>query len=112
MHTHEAFEALTEERPTDGVLPGITVSRDYVSILLQSGAEDRRKQRVAFRKMARDMAARYLGQMPLFATRNLKGLEELLDNQIAPLPSKKLAELTAAVENTQERLHIRVQFSS
>ncbi len=104
LHTHEAFEALTEERPAEGALPGITASRDYVSILMQSGAEDRRKQRSAFRKMARDMSARYLGQIPLFATRNLKGLEELLDTHVPGMTSKQVAELGTAVDAVQKRL--------
>jgi hypothetical protein len=106
LHAHEAFEALTEERPAEAALPGITVSRDYVSILLQSGPEDRRKQRVAFRRMARDMASRYLSQMPLFVTRNLKDLDGLLSTQVPQISKRKLDDLTEAVQSAQQKLHV------
>jgi hypothetical protein len=106
LHPKEAFEALTEDRPDDAPMPGITASRDYLSIMLQSGADDRRRQRMAFRRMATDMAARYLRQMPIFSTRNLSGLQNLLGDQIPTLPRSKLDALTEAVESARRRVGV------
>ncbi len=106
LHPKEAFEALTEDRPDEPPMPGVTASRDYLAIMLQSGVEDRRKHRVAFRRMAMDMASRYLQQMPIFTTRNLRRLEDLLGDQILPLPKSKAEELAAHVDATQRKLRL------
>ena len=54
----------------------------------------RRKHRVAFRRMAMDMASRYLLQMEIFRARSLQRLENLLGNQVPALPKSKVDDLT------------------
>ncbi len=100
LHAHEALAALTEDRSARPELPGITANRDTTEILLQGGPDDRRKQRTLFRKMAKDMANRYLGQMPLFATKNLTTFSNFLSTepeQISPSKQKRLEESVEAL---------------
>jgi hypothetical protein len=105
LHPKEAFEALTEDRDNDAPMPGVTASRDYLPIMLQS-LDERRKHRVAFRRMAMDMASRYLVQMEIFRTRSLQRLENLLGNQVPPLAKSKLEDFAGYVDAAQRRLRI------
>jgi hypothetical protein len=105
LHPKEAFEALTEDRLDDSPMPGVTASRDYLPIMLQS-LDERRKHRVAFRRMATDMASRYLLQMDIFRARNLGRLEDLLGDQVPLLSQAKLAELGRLVDTAQRKLRI------
>jgi hypothetical protein len=106
LHPKEAFEALTEDRPDEPPMPGVTASRDYLPIMLQSGVDDRRRHRVAFRRMAMDMASRYLLQMEIFRTRNLGRLENLLKDEVAPLSKSKLEDLAEHVDTVQRKFRI------
>ena len=86
--------ALASRLDTSDALPGVTQGRECISILLQTGDRRRREHRVTFRKMARDMADRYLLQMPLFGQRNLVVFENLLTGvpeRLAPTKQKSLA---------------------
>lgn len=105
LHPKEAFEALTEERADEAQMPGVTASRDYLPIMLQS-LDERRKHRVAFRRMATDMAKRYLVQMEIFRARGLQRLEDLLSDQVPPLTDAKLNELARSVDAAQRKLGI------
>lgn len=105
LHPKEAFEALTEDRGDETQMPGVTASRDYIAIMLQS-LDERRKHRVAFRRMAMDMAARYLLQMEIFRARSLQRLENLLGDQVPPLSKAKVDELAQSVDAAQRRLRI------
>lgn len=105
LHPKEAFKALTEDRAGESPMPGVTASRDYLPIMLQS-LDERRKHRVAFRRMATDMASRYLMQMEIFRTRNLHRLENLLGDQVSPLAKSKLEDFRAYVDGAQRRLSI------
>jgi hypothetical protein len=105
LHPKEAFEALTEERTDETPMPGVTASRDYLPIMLQS-LDERRKHRVAFRRMATDMAARYLVQMEIFRTRSLQRLENLLGDQVQAFSKSKVDELAQSVDAAQRRLRI------
>jgi hypothetical protein len=83
-------------RPEDGLSdggPGFNRSREMVLIWMQSSTEDRGANRRAFRRIAKDMSARYLQQMPIFVRHNLKSLEELLETTPPPLASGKLKQL-------------------
>ncbi len=82
--------AAAAERQVDVDLPGINPSREVTVIRLQSPPGDRRGQRSTFRKMAKDMAGRYLRQMPLFSARSLTNLQDLLATQHEPLPLSKI----------------------
>ncbi len=91
--------------PSARPLPGVTASRDYLAIMLQS-LDERRKHRVAFRRMATDMAKRYLVQMEIFRTRGLQRLENLLSDQVPPLSDAKLDEFARSVDAAQRRLRV------
>lgn len=88
-------DVLTEQSNTDGPgEPGLKRSREITSIWLQS-SEDRGNQRRAFRKMAKDMANRYLQQMEVFNRRRLNSLGDLLATEpetIAPGKRENLRE--------------------
>jgi hypothetical protein len=100
-------QVLTPPQEDSGIdLPGVTQSRDYIEIFLQSKGDERRKERTQFRKVAKDMATRYLRRMPLFAGRNLTSLADLLADRSEPLPLGKIRELEQRVLATKKRLGI------
>lgn len=105
MHPREAFSALTAQTREEG-LPGITSARDTIEIMLQSEGKERSKPRARFRRMAKDMADRYLKQMAMFNARKLESLAELLQTEAEPLSASKLAKLRGDVEATQRKLGI------
>lgn len=88
--------------------PALMGTRDVLPIALQSSGDDRdrREPRSAFRRMARDMAGRYLRRMPVFERKGLRRLEDLLSTEEPTLPESKMAELRKSVEGTQRRLSI------
>lgn len=105
LNAKEALDAFTEEHSDEPALPGIGPAREVQAITLQA-SEQRRAARVAFRRMARDMANRYLSQMPLFGSRNLARLEGLLliePDALAPSHSERLRE---RVDSAQRRLGV------
>jgi len=104
LRPEEAFSLAQAESP-DATLPGVTVSREITEISLQSGA-GRRDQRVLFRKMARDMANRYMRQMPIFSSRKLDDFPRLLSDRAATISASKLKELRSKVDGEQARLKI------
>jgi hypothetical protein len=106
MHAHEALAKITEDRAETFQLPGVTATRETTEIMLQSSVEDRRGQRLAFRKMAKDMANRYLRKMPLFVDRNLVKLADLLSTEAELLTASKQKELEAHVDIVQGKLAI------
>lgn len=106
MHPDEALAAITEDRNERVQLPGVTVTRETTEIMLQSGLDDRRVQRSAFRRMAKDMANRYLRKMPIFHSRGLTSLSDLMNTNVEPIPPSKRKELEASVEATKNRLSI------
>jgi hypothetical protein len=106
LHPQEALAAVTEGTTQPPDLPGITSSRDFVEIILQSSPDDRRGQRLAFRKMAKDMASRYLRQMQLFNSRTLTSLGDLLLTQVEHIAGSKQKELDEYISSTRRRLAI------
>ena len=106
MHAPEALATITQEHLDRVDLPGITTTRDFIEILLQSNLSERREQRLTFRKMAKDMANRYLRQMPLFSSRNLTTLADLLSTTPEEISPSKQKELQAQVATTQRKLSI------
>ena len=60
--------------------PGLKKTREITEIWLQS-RDDRGNQRRSFRRMAKDMADRYLGQMDVFARRRLNSVADLLGTE-------------------------------
>jgi len=104
------LDALT---PTDVLLdkasdtgePGLKRAREITDIWMQS-SEDRRGQRNSFRKMAKDMAGRYLGQMEVFNRRGLKSLGDLLSTAPEPIAPGKREKLSEQLDSLQRRLGV------
>lgn len=86
--------------------PGIDPERVVTRIYLQSGYTDRKKERRSFRKTAKDMANRYLQQMPLFANRGIQRFENLLQESVEPLSKTAFADLRAHTAREQRDLGI------
>jgi hypothetical protein len=86
--------------------PALMGTRDVLPIALQSSLQDRRDNRNRFRKMAKDMAGRYLRRMPLFERRGLRRLEDLLSTEEPTLPRGKIEELRSSIDKAQRRLGI------
>lgn len=89
-------------RGGDGEEPGIKRSREITSIWLQS-SDDRAQQRRSFRKMAKDMANRYLQQMDVFNRRRLNSLGDLLSTQVEAIAPGKIEQLRGNVAAMQRR---------
>lgn len=106
MHASEALARITEDRDETVQIPGVTVTRETTEIMLQSSVEDRRGQRSAFRKMAKDMARRYLRKMPLFSDRDLLNLSDLLNTESEAISPAKQKELEAGVRAAQDKLSV------
>lgn len=81
------------------------IGRDVTHIAMQKG-ENRDAQRRAFRRMARDMADRYLRQMPEFSRRGHDKFSDLLETAAEPLSESTLHKLRREVENTCTALRI------
>jgi hypothetical protein len=103
------LDALT---PADALLEGgvgegpeVKSGRDYYEISLQKGI-GREAQRRAFRKMARDMADRYLRLMPLFAARQYRRFDALLSTEPDLLPAQSIGKLGKSVDAVQRRLGV------
>ena len=81
---------------------GIKPSREMTVIRMQSG-EDRANERRAFRKMAKDMAGRYLRQMDMFNRRGLDRFGDLLSTTPHTISDGKLRQLQEHVDDLQDR---------
>jgi hypothetical protein len=101
----EALAALLTSNANEADLPGVTTAREITRITLQSTG-DRRELRSLFRRMAKDMASRYLSQMPEFSSRKLVSLEALLINDTEYLSQAKISDLRQKVDSTQKRLRV------
>lgn len=96
-------DVLTEQPAADTPdEPGLKRSREITSIWLQS-SEDRASQRRAFRKMAKDMANRYLQQMEVFNRRRLNNLGDLLATEPETLAPGKREKLREQLEVLQRK---------
>lgn len=82
--------------------PGLKRAREITTIWLQSG-DERGNQRRAFRKMAKDMANRYLGQMDIFSRRRLQNLADLLSTEPELVAAGQRERLVRAVNAVQRR---------
>jgi len=96
-------DVLIEQAPSDSPEePGLKRAREITDIWLQSG-DDRLNQRRAFRKMAKDMAGRYLRHMEVFNRRGLHNLGDLLSTEADPIPGGKREKLAKQVDTLQRR---------
>jgi len=81
---------------------GLKRSREITDIWMQSG-DERGNHRRAFRKMAKDMAGRYLSQMDVFNRRGLKNLGDLISTTPESIPASKRERLAQQVDAVQHR---------
>ena len=81
---------------------GLKPSREITVIRMQSG-DDRPNERRAFRKMAKNMAERYLRQMDMFNRRGLQRLGDLLSTTPQIISDVKLRQLAQHVDDLQHR---------
>ena len=101
----EALAAVTENREDRTDFPGLTASRDIEVVLLQSSGP-RREQRAAFRRMAKDMASRYLQKHSLLGPRGLTILADMLGEEEESISPSSLRELGEMVDAAQSRLKV------
>lgn len=88
--------------------PGLKHTREITDIWMQS-SDDRAGQRRAFRKMAKDMAGRYLSQMEVFNRRRLHNLGDLLATAPETIPPGKRDRLAQQVEVLQHRYGVSAE---
>lgn len=88
----------------EDALPGLKRDRDYIDIFMQSdGRTDDRRQ---FRRMATDMADRYLRLVEPLRDRKYERFRDLLKEEPPALTRGQFAELKALVDREQRKLHI------
>lgn len=102
----ETFRAGREAGQDKPEQPGVASGRDVTRIFLQSGYTERKKERVAFRKTAKDMANRYLLQTPGLAERGFQRFENLLSTAMTGLSGGRLDEFARAVKRDQKRFGV------
>jgi hypothetical protein len=101
----EALAAVIEDHSEAASYPGLSQDREIEVVLLQSSGP-RRENRTNFRKMAKDMAGRYLRRMPLLGSRNLVVLGDLLGDEDVFISASEAKRLGESVDATQRRLRI------
>lgn len=101
----EALAAAIEDRSDTASYPGLKQDREVEVVLLQSSGA-RRENRANFRRMAKDMANRYLRRMPLLSTRSLVVLGDLLGDVEVTLTDSERRRLAERVDAAQRRLQI------
>ena len=87
---------------------GVKPSREITVIRMQSSG-DRANQRRTFRKMAKDMAGRYLSQMEVFNRRHLRSLGTLLSTTAELLPAGKRQQIGKHVDTLQRRYGVSAE---
>jgi hypothetical protein len=95
------------DKATDTAEPGLKRAREITDIWMQS-SDDRAGQRRAFRKMAKDMAGRYLSQMEVFNRRGLNNLGDLLSTAAETISVGKREKLAQQLDSLQHRVGISV----
>lgn len=105
LQPSEALSIVADDRTDRPSYPGLSASRDEETVLLQ-GWGQRKDQRNTFRRMARDIAHRYLEKHSLLGPRRLVDMGSLLSEDAEQISSSKLAELTKHVSSTQNRLKV------
>lgn len=101
----EALSMMTEEGLNAAHYPGLSQDREVEVVLLQSSGA-RRENRTNFRRMAKDMARRYMHRMPLLNSRNLHVLGDLLAEDDAEIPASSQKQLEDRLGKNQVKLKI------
>lgn len=89
----------------DDALPGLKRDRDYLDIFMQNPTQ-RSGERRQFRRMATDMADKYLRLVGSLRERNFTQFSALLTSEPPRLTAGQLQELAANVDAEQRRLRI------
>lgn len=87
---------------------GLKRSREITVIPMQSRG-DRTNERRAFRKMAKNMAGRYLRQMEMFNGRSLHSLGDLLSTAPQTISDAKIKQLAQHVDDLQCRYSVSTE---
>jgi hypothetical protein len=85
--------------------PALQFGRDVTEIAMQKGV-DREAQRRGFRRMAQDMANRYLRQMPVFAQLRHDKLADLLETNPDVISDSNMKKLEKEIERETKALGI------
>ena len=87
---------------------GIKHSREITVIRMQSG-DERASKRRSFRKMARNMAGRYLRQMEVFNRRGLYNLGDLLSTSEEEVAASSYQQIIKSVDALQKRYGVSTE---
>lgn len=90
----------------EDALPGLKPDRDYIDIFMQS--DGRTNDRRQFRKMATDMADRYLRLVEPLRDRQYERFRDLLREEPPALSPGQLSELKGLIDREQKRFEIPV----
>ena len=101
----EALAAVTEDLSDAASYPGLSQDRETEIVLLQSSGP-RRENRTNFRRIAKDMAGRYLRRTPLLSARNLVVLGDLLGDEEPTLTPSECRRLRESVDAAQRRFKV------
>lgn len=93
----------------DENLPGVQRGREITVIALQGASlgDGRSMGRRAFRRMARDMANRYLLQMPTFSRKRVTEFETLLQSAPECLTASQVSKLAQTADIKQDKLALK-----
>ncbi|GGM49729.1 hypothetical protein [Microbacterium saperdae] len=97
------FDALTPRQVL--LSPGLSSEREITYIKMQND-KGRKRERDAFRKMAKDMSNRYLRRMDSFNRRRLTELSSLLATVPEPLSASKVERLRKHADTVQRRTNV------
>ena len=84
----------------------LILGRDFIDIRMQGWTESRSTERKQFRKMARDMANRYLPHVQALKNRNATDFSVLLPTEPPTLRDSNRKDLVARVDREQEKLAV------
>lgn len=84
----------------------LILGRDFIDIRMQGWTGSRLTERTQFRKMARDMANRYLPHVQALKNRNATDFSALLPTEPPTIRTSNLKDLVTRVDRDQERLGV------
>ncbi|WP_017996751.1 hypothetical protein [Rhizobium leguminosarum] len=89
----------------DEALPGLKHDRDFIDVVME-GTTSRKDDRKLFRKLANDMANRYLKLVDSLNDRGHQTMHSLLGEVLPSFPEGKLKELETTIAREQRQLSI------
>lgn len=84
----------------------LILGRDFIDIRMQGWTGSRSTERTQFRKMARDMANRYLPHVQALKNRNATDFSALLPTEPPAIRASSLKDLMAKVDREQDKLEV------